>query len=137
MNDKTNIEIESTTKRKTNFFTKDKICFFVIGLLLGAVIASAAFLIYANVNGNNNSAVGPGNGTPPNMMNGGTPPEMPDGEMPDGGTPPELPDGETPNNQSNSDNNSSDSSSNNSNSSSKTRPERPSSSNSSNNTSTN
>lgn len=107
MKDSNNIEIETTTKRKDKFFTKDKICFFVIGVLLGAIIASSAFLIYSNINGNSNSAMGPGNGTPPNMSDGGTPPELPNGEMPDGetppelpegeeGTPPELPDGETP-----------------------------------------
>lgn len=96
MKDNNNIEIETTTKRKDKFFTKDKICFFVIGVLLGAIIASSAFLIYSNINGNSNSAMGPGNGTPPNMSDGGTPPELPNGEMPDGGTPPELPDGETP-----------------------------------------
>ena len=96
----TNDKAEPDSKRGNKFFTKDKICFFLIGLLLGAVIASGAFLIYSNIANNNQSSQMPGTSTPPNMSDGGTPPSMPDGstppEMPDGETPPELPEGETP-----------------------------------------
>lgn len=131
----TNDKAEPDSKRGNKFFTKDKICFFVIGLLLGAVIASGAFLIYNNINQSNQSATMPGNGTPPNMSNGGTPPELPNGE-----TPPELPDGEMPgtppeasgeddqsnSNNSNNSSNSNSSSNSSSSNSSKSRPQRPS-----------
>lgn len=100
MKDEHNYDHNLTVKREDKFFTKDKICFFLIGLLLGAVIASGAFLIYSNIANNNQSSQMPGASTPPNMSDGGTPPSMPDGstppEMPDGETPPELPEGETP-----------------------------------------
>lgn len=131
---------ESSTRSKTKFFTKDKVCFFVIGVLLGAVVASAGFLIYTNVNGNN-SATSSQNGMGPGM-GGGTPPEMPSGEMPDGGTPPDMPDGEAPSDASSSNQQDSSSSSSNSSSSSsssdssKSRPQKPTNSNNS-NTSTN
>ena len=78
------------SERKEKFFTKDKVCFFIVGLLLGAIIASVASLIYINLNSSNNASMGPGN--PPSMTDGGTPPEMPEGEMPEG----EMPEGETP-----------------------------------------
>ena len=58
---------------------KDKIILFVIGVLVGAVIATGAFYIYTSTNNCNNQS---------NQMNGGTPPEMPSGQ-----TPPEKPDG--------------------------------------------
>ena len=77
------------SERKEKFFTKDKVCFFIVGLLLGAIIASVASLIYINLNSSNNASMGPGN--PPSMTDGGTPPEMPEGEMPEGETPPEMP----------------------------------------------
>ena len=75
--------------------TKDKVILFVIGVLVGAVLATAAFFIYVKVAG-----VGVNSGEQSMQMpgsDGGTPPEMPSGEMPDGegGTPPELPDGES------------------------------------------
>ena len=53
--------------------TKGKIVLFVIGVLLGAVIASAAFLICVNTLGVNNSE------SSMQMPGGGTPPEMPGG----------------------------------------------------------
>lgn len=63
---------------------KEKIIIFVIGLLIGGIIASGAFLVYTNVTNTSNCNV-------QNIgMNGGTPPEMPNREN---GTPPEKPDG--------------------------------------------
>ena len=59
---------------------KDKVLIFIIGFLVGAVIASGVFYIYATSNSNNNNNT---------QMNGGTPPEMP--QMSSGGTPPEMP----------------------------------------------
>lgn len=53
--------------------TKGKIILFAIGVLIGAVVASAAFLISVNVLGVNNS------GSSMQMPGGGTPPEMPGG----------------------------------------------------------
>jgi len=77
---------------------KVKIIIFVIGLLVGAIIASGAFLIYTKTSSTNCE-------TQTTHMNGGTPPEMPSGEndqlpqMPNGenGQPPEKPDGENSN----------------------------------------
>lgn len=76
--------------------TKGKIILFVIGVLLGAVITSAAFLICVNTLGSNN------NGNSSMQMPGGTPPEMPSGENSQSGQnqPPEMPS----NNNQNSDN---------------------------------
>ena len=54
--------------------TKGKIILFVIGVLLGAVIASAAFLISVNTLGVDNNG-----GASMQMPGGGTPPEMPSG----------------------------------------------------------
>lgn len=71
--------------------TKSKIILFVIGVLLGAVIASAVFLISVNTLGVNNS------GSSAQMPGGGgMPPEMPNGDNSQGGqsgqgTPPEMP----------------------------------------------
>ena len=65
---------------------KDKILTLIIGILIGAIIASAGFVIY---NKTNNKNKGPRFGTPPQMnqsqdgnQNGGTPPALPNGEMP-------------------------------------------------------
>ena len=66
---------------------KDKIMIFVIGLLVGAVLASGAFFIYTKTNSTNCD-------TQTTQMNGGTPPEMPNGEN---GQPPEKPNGENSN----------------------------------------
>ena len=86
---------------------KDKILTLIIGILIGAIIASAGFVIYIKTNNTNK---GPGSGTPPQMnqsqdgnQNGGTPPTLPNGEMPNNndGTPPELPNGETSNGNNN------------------------------------
>ena len=60
---------------------KDKILLFVIGVLVGAVIATGAFFVYSKSSCNNNS----GRDT---QMRDGEPPEKPNGEN---GQPPELP----------------------------------------------
>ena len=65
---------------------KNKILPFIIGLLIGAIIASTGFAIYLKTNRKNRPDF---RGTPPQMNqsqdsnnNGGTPPELPNGEMP-------------------------------------------------------
>ena len=73
---------------------KEKILPFIIGLLVGAIIATGGFLIYQK----NNKHQGPGrmNGERPQMMqrqNGSST----DGNSTDGNTPPALPNGEQPN----------------------------------------
>ena len=67
---------------------KGKILPFIIGLLVGAIIATGGFLIYQN----NNKHQGPGemSGDRPQMM-------QQSGNSTDGNTPPALPDGEQPN----------------------------------------
>ena len=87
---------------------KDKILIFIIGVLIGAIIASAGFVIYIKTNDTNqNQDFSQNGGTQQGHRkgekvdnNGGTPPEHPNGEKPsnDGGTPPELPNGEKPSN---------------------------------------
>ena len=63
---------------------KVKIVLFVIGVLVGAVIATGAFYIYTNTKscdcGSNNT-----------QMNGGQPPEMPNGQNSENGQPPAKP----------------------------------------------
>lgn len=80
---------------------KNKILPFIIGLLIGAIIASAGFLIYIKANNNNRPDF---RGTPPQMnqsqdssSSNGTPPELPNGEKPS-----ENPNGETTDNNANS-----------------------------------
>ncbi len=69
---------------------KEKIMIFIIGILVGAVIATGVFYMYSNSNKTCDC-------TNQNMQfNGGEPPEMPNGgprEM-NGEEPPEKPDGE-------------------------------------------
>lgn len=77
---------------------KEKIILFVIGVLLGAVISSAAFFISVKTLGVDNNS-----GTSSQQMQGGTPPEMPSGENgsnSQGGTPPEIPSGNNSENSS-------------------------------------
>ena len=74
---------------------KGKILPFIIGLLVGAIIATGGFLIYQN----NNKSQGRGrmNGERPQMIqrqdgnstdaNGNTPPALPNGEQPTGEAP--------------------------------------------------
>lgn len=69
---------------------KEKIILFVIGVLVGAVISTAAFFVYTKTLGTSSSNNGPSF----EQMPGGTPPEMPSGgdlEDGQGGTPPEKP----------------------------------------------
>lgn len=79
---------------------KDKILMFIIGVLVGAIIASACFFFYAkNITSQSNQQ---GMGQPPQMsqngnstgMPSGTPPQMPNGNNnsdTNGTTPPALP----------------------------------------------
>ena len=66
---------------------KEKIIIFVIGVLFGAVISTGAFYLYTKSTNNCNCS------NQNTQMNGGQPPEMPNGEKPEG-EPPEKPDGE-------------------------------------------
>ena len=69
--------------------TKMRIFSFIIGLLVGAIISTSAFIISVNVLGANNSS----NGQSSQMQGGGTPPEMPSGDNSNsqGGQPPAKP----------------------------------------------
>lgn len=70
--------------------TKEKIILFVIGVLVGAVVSTAAFFVYAKTLGTNSNS----NSSSSQQMQSGTPPEMPSGENDSngqGGTPPEKP----------------------------------------------
>jgi flagellar basal body-associated protein FliL len=70
---------------------KEKIILFVIGVLIGAVISTAAFFVYTKTLGTSSNTSGsssqqmPGGGTPPEMPSGGN------GSNGQGGTPPEKP----------------------------------------------
>lgn len=66
-----------------------RILSFIIGVLVGAIISTSAFIISVNVLGANNS----GNGQSSQMQGGGTPPEMPSGDNSNsqGGQPPAMP----------------------------------------------
>ena len=73
---------------------KEKIIIFIIGVLVGAVLATGAFYIYTKVNASNSTNPSehmPG-GAPPGM-NGEEPPEKPDGDS--GAEPPEKTSNET------------------------------------------
>ena len=76
---------------------KDKILVFIIGVLVGAIIATSVFFVYEKNNSSNTEST---NQTM-QMRDGEAPPDMPDGERPDGEsdgkTPPEKPDGENNN----------------------------------------
>ena len=62
---------------------KDKVFIFIIGVLLGAVLSTGAFYIYTTISNSKCSKQ-------EIQMNGGEPPEKPDGEN---GRPPEKPNG--------------------------------------------
>ena len=66
---------------------KDKILVFIIGLLVGAIITEAGFLIYERTN-NNNQAFNENGMRMMQRPEGGTPPEMPNNSD---GNRPELP----------------------------------------------
>lgn len=69
----------------------NKIIIFIIGVLIGAVISTASFLISVNVLGVNSS-----NGDQTSQMQGGTPPDMPSGGSDSqNGQPPAMPDGDS------------------------------------------
>ena len=71
---------------------KEKIILFVIGVLVGAVISTAAFFVYTKTLGTSSNTSGSSSQQMPG--GGGTPPEMPSGENgsnSQGGTPPEKP----------------------------------------------
>jgi len=73
-----------------------KILIFIIGVLVGAVISTASFLICVNVLGVNKSDSGQSA-----QMQGGTPPEMPSGsgsQNDQGNMPPEMPNSNSSNN---------------------------------------
>ena len=64
---------------------KEKVIIFIIGLLVGAVIATGAFFIYSKAttcNTTNNSQM---------QMPGGNPPSMPSGQNSENRQPPEKP----------------------------------------------
>ena len=69
--------------------TKIRIFSLIIGVLVGAIISTSAFIISVNVLGANNSS----NGQSSQMQGGGTPPEMPSGDNSNsqGGQPPAMP----------------------------------------------
>ena len=69
--------------------TKMRILSFIIGVLVGAIISTSAFIISVNVLGANDSS----NGQSSQMQGGGTPPEMPSGDNSNsqGGQPPAMP----------------------------------------------
>ena len=70
---------------------KDKILLFIIGVLVGAIIATGAFYVYSTTNNCNNNEM---------QMRDGNPPSMPNGQNNDNSGPPEMPNGN--NSQSNS-----------------------------------
>ena len=100
--------VESTGRQRDG--ANQKIILFIIGVLVGAVISTGAFLVYikvAGVGGSSDSSMqgGPG-GTPPEMPGGssnsnGQPPEMPSGSSSSNGQPPEMPSGSSSSNSSN------------------------------------
>ena len=92
------MENENLKKKDT---LKEKIILFVIGVLVGAVISTAAFFVYTKTLGTSSNTSG---SSSQQMPGGGTPPEMPSGENDSnsqGGTPPEKPSDEN-NSESNS-----------------------------------
>ena len=77
-------------KIKNKDVAKEKIILFVIGVLIGAVISTAAFFVYTKTLGADSST----NSSSSQQMPGGTPPEKPSGNNSGNGqdgTPPEKP----------------------------------------------
>ena len=80
---------------------KEKIILFVIGVLVGAVISTAAFFVYTKTLGTSSNTSG---SSSQQMPGGGTPPEMPSGQNgsnSQGGTPPEMPSNNSSSNNTN------------------------------------
>jgi len=77
--------------------TNNKIILFIIGVLVGAVISTAAFLVYTRTLGVNASSE---SGQSSQQQGGGTPPEMPSSNSSNGqgGTPPDMPNGNSQDN---------------------------------------
>ena len=97
---------EEKTGGKVKDMFKDKIIIFVIGLLLGAIISTGAFLAYTKTSHNNN-------GHPPMQMNGGRHSSLPNQNNNNGnnnngsnnnGQPPEMPENNNNNQQQNTQN---------------------------------
>lgn len=74
---------------------KDKIIIFVIGLLLGAVISTGSFFVYTTVSNSCN------NSNQNMQMNGGQPPELPNGQQGENSGPPEMQNSNTNQNNNN------------------------------------
>ena len=68
------MENENIKKKDT---LKEKIILFVIGVLVGAVISTAAFFVYTKTLGTGNTT---SSSSSQQMPGGGTPPEKPSGE---------------------------------------------------------
>ncbi|MBR2704553.1 MAG: hypothetical protein IKE91_03695 [Clostridia bacterium] len=92
---------------------KDKILVFIIGVLVGAIVATSVFFVYEKKNSSSSNDSNQGvqmrdgetppdmpNGERPNMQDGETPPEKPEGENNNGGNPPERPTNNKTNNNS-------------------------------------
>ncbi len=67
---------------------KDKILLFIIGVLVGAVIATGAFYVYSKSTSNCSNET--------TTQSNDNRPEMPGGQMGENGQPPEMPSGERP-----------------------------------------
>ncbi|MBQ6510708.1 hypothetical protein IJI94_01955 [Candidatus Saccharibacteria bacterium] len=90
-------EVRIDEKKDT---TKEKVILFIIGVLVGAVISTAAFLVFTKTLGTSSND----NSSSSQQMQGGTPPEMPSdngSNSGQGGTPPEMPSGNNSQNSSN------------------------------------
>ncbi len=66
--------------------TKMRILSFIIGVLVGAIVSTSAFIVSVNVLKTDNN-----NSNQPTQMQGGTPPEMPSGGNSQNGQPPAMP----------------------------------------------
>lgn len=60
---------------------KEKVMIFIIGLLLGSIISTSAFVVYSKTSSCNNHA----------NMSGGTPPSSSNNQNSQNGQPPEMP----------------------------------------------
>ncbi len=92
------MENENINRKDT---AKEKIILFVIGVLVGAVISTAAFFVYTKTLGTNSNSSG---SSSQQMPGGGTPPEMPSGQNgsnSQGGTPSEMPSNNSSSNNTN------------------------------------
>lgn len=94
--------MENEIKNDKKDIAKEKIILFVIGVLIGAVISTAAFFVYTKTLGTSSNT----SGSSSQQMPGGTPPEMPNGDNSgngQGGTPPEMPSNDSSNNNNSND----------------------------------